>query len=119
MSNKMNSNTKYLLIEHVEDSISPLMIGTADEIVSMLTKQSLSQEECDSTEEDIREYYNHELKVVELAVIEGKNNKEYTIWEDNRGFDEFNAHKNSKWICIEYLVYKMDDLATMQKYLTQ
>lgn len=115
----MNSNTKYLLIEHVEDSISPLMIGTTDEIVSMLTKQSLAKKGCDSTEEDIREYYNHELTVTQLSIIEGKNNKEYPIWEDERGFEEFNSHKNNKWIGILYLVYKMDDLATMQKHLTQ
>lgn len=115
----MNTTTKYLVLEQVEDSVSPLMIGTIDEIVSMLTKQSLAQKECESTEEEIREYYNRELAVTELSLIEGQDNKEYAIWNDGSSFEEFNSHNKGRYLTMLYFVYKMDDIATMQKYLTK
>ena len=113
------NTTKYFILEQVEDSISPLMIGTADEIISMLTKQSLAQKESDSTEEEIRKYYNKKLTVTELSITKGEDNKEFLFWNSQSSFEEFNSHKKGGYIRILYFIYKMDDIATMQKYLTK
>lgn len=108
----------YLLLETVEDMVSPLMFGTKDEIIDMIVKQSMKLKECKSTEQEVRDYYNANWIESELSVMtDAKNNQPFGIWEDSNTLEEFNSTIHNKGIQLLYRVYKMDDIKTMQSML--